>query len=190
MKAEVININKLLGKPLEIDEVTYRYEQFSGGMSEAETDVVVNRRDAVAAVVYNTDTRQFIFANQFRYPVRGESTGWLTEIMAGVIDEGETPEQALAREMEEELGYIPEKAEKVVSFYTAPGYSKEQVHLYYVEVSNASKKGDGGGLAEEQEDIQEITYTLEEIKAIIAAAGFNDAKTIIACYYLLNKSIV
>ena len=107
--------------------------------------------------------------------------------MAGVIDEGETEVQALAREMQEELGYTPLETEKIAAFFTAPGYSTEQVHLYYVEVDDNTKTSQGGGLAEENEDIQTISYTLSEIKTMVNSAAFNDAKTLIGCHYILNK---
>ena len=190
MKTELIGEKELLGKSLKVDEVKYRYEKFDGNMSDPATKIIVKRSDAVAAIVYNTDTKQYIFARQFRAATIGQGSGWLTEAMAGVIDDGETAEKALAREMQEELGYTPLKTEKIASFYTAPGYATEQVHLYYVQVNNSSKTSQGGGLAEENENIQSICHTLDEIKALIASGSFNDAKTLIGCEYILRNQKV
>jgi len=187
MNIETVYKKQLLGNPLPVAEVSYKYEQFNGSMSGETKKVIVNRRDAVAAIVYHTGTRQYLFARQFRYAARGKETGWLTELMAGVIDEGETEVQALAREMQEELGYTPLETEKIAAFFTAPGYSTEQVHLYYVEVDDNTKTSQGGGLAEENEDIQTISYTLSEIKTMVNSAALHDAKTLIGCHYILNK---
>lgn len=188
MKVKEISKKKLLGKPLKVEAVTFRYEQFDGEMSGKVEKVIVRRNDAVSAVVYNTDTQQYIFVSQFRYSAyRNGENGWLTELMAGVIDKDETPEDALVRELEEELGYTTDKAEKITSFFTAPGYTTEQVHLYYVEVSNASKSGKGGGVEDEHENIEPVSYSLEEIREIMEAHTFNDAKTIIGCNYVLNS---
>jgi nudix-type nucleoside diphosphatase (YffH/AdpP family) len=187
MKAEKLKSTKLLGKPLRVEEVKYRYQQFDGEMSGKVSKVIVKRNDAVSAVVYNTDTQQYLFAKQFRYASFSKGEGWLTELMAGVIDKGETLEDALHREMEEELGFAPVKIEKLMTFYTAPGYSIEQVHLYYVEVNNDSRKSTGGGMADEHENIDVIFYSLEDIGNIMEANGFTDAKTIIGCNYILNN---
>jgi nudix-type nucleoside diphosphatase (YffH/AdpP family) len=124
---------------------------------------------AVAALVYNTQTQQYILTRQYRVGPEKE----LVEIAAGMIDAGEEPEDAIRREIQEELGYDVDYLEKIVPMLPSPGTSAEVITLFYAEVSNQS--GKGGGLAEENEKIEAVYYRSEELWK----ASFEDGKTLI-----------
>lgn len=134
---------------------------------------------AVAALVYDTQTQQYILTRQYRIGPERE----LIELAAGMIDAGEEPEEAIRREIQEELGYDVDYLEKIVAMLPSPGTSAEVITVFYAEVSK--KTGAGGGLAEENEKIEPMYYRLEELRS----TSFEDGKTMIAVQWLqLRKS--
>ena len=89
------------------------------------TREIVEHDDCVAVVALDADGR-LLLVKQFRTAVGRE----LLEIPAGGIDPGESPEEAVSREMREETGYLPRKVERLGGFYSAPGYATEYLYLY------------------------------------------------------------
>lgn len=138
----------------------------------------VVRPDASAVLLYNTDTQLFTLVKQYRYPIGGLST----EIIAGKVDVGETPEEAAIREVHEEVGYLitEESLKRIVSISPSPGYVQETIHIFSATVSNADKVSQGGGLAGEHEDISLVEYKAIELLNAIEAGEIVDSKTICA----------
>jgi ADP-ribose pyrophosphatase len=129
-----------------------------------------DRGTAVAALVYNTTTNYYILTRQFRIGSESE----LVEVVAGMVDKGENPEDSIKREIVEEIGYDVDKLEHLHTFFSSPGGSTEKVLLYYAEVSH--QKENGGGNAHEHEMIEIVEYSREELLQLKTP----DAKTIIA----------
>jgi nudix-type nucleoside diphosphatase (YffH/AdpP family) len=126
---------------------------------------------AVAALVFDTQKQRYVFVRQFRVGSESE----LLEVPAGMLDkEGESPESAMRREIQEELGYDVDHIIHITNFYASPGGSAEQIWLYYAEVSN--QKGPGGGVASENENIDVVFLSWPEL----VAEPWQDAKTLIA----------
>lgn len=111
---------------------------------------VFDRGNAIAALVYNTETNKFIFVEQYR----AGAEGVMVEIVAGGIERDEKPEDAVRREVAEELGYKVDKITHIKDFYVSPGANKEITALFYVEVSE--KISDGGGVDDEDIKIVEV----------------------------------
>lgn len=188
----IVNVELLAKKRIfdgffKIDELSFRFEHFNGAMSPRLTRLVFERGDSVAAVILNTDSQRLIFTNQFKAPTYEKGPGWIIEIVAGMPDSGETPEQALFREIEEETGYRASGARRLTTFYVSPGGTSERILLYYVEVKSADRIASGGGLAAEGEDIQLVELTRAEAFAAIASGEIMDAKTIIGLMWLKEK---
>jgi len=158
---------------LTLDQLTVK----TRGGKEVKRELLV-KKDAVAAVVYNTETKKFIFVNQWRPGSNSE----IIEIAAGTLDvPGEDAREAMKREIDEEIGYKTDLIKLIDECYTSPGGTNEIVTVYYAEVSE--KIGEGGGL--ENEDIDIIEMDLEEV----LTTRFRDAKTIIGVNYIKeNKS--
>ncbi len=179
MKFTLFNQKKLYDGFLHLEMRTLQYETFSGTMSKKLDREVVIKNSAVAAVVYNKDTDKFLLVKQFR-PAAADSTHpWIIELAAGHIDDGESAETAVVREIEEEIGYKPEKIHKLSSFYTSPGYSNEQIVLFSCTVDESMKTSSGGGLEIEDEDILIVEYSPQEVENMLQNNLFRDAKTII-----------
>lgn len=170
-----------------IDEAELTFERFDGRMSGRVRRLCFERGDSVAAVVYNRDSRVAIFVSQFKYPTYAKGPGWIMETVAGMLEPGETPEEALRREVLEEIGYRAEKLEPIAEFYVSPGGSSERILLYYVEVSTDGKVAEGGGVASEEEDIRTVTLSPEELQHLMDTRSVHDAKTIVGIQWLLQR---
>ena len=147
---------------------------------------VVECKNSVGILVKETTTNTFLFTEQFRLPTTfSGGNGWILEIPAGTIDKGETSEEAVKREVLEELGYKVDSIEKIYEGYLSPGILTEQITVFYTEVTTNDKIGRGGGAKEEQEDIKLVKREVN--KAIADWEAFDAKSTIALQWYALNK---
>jgi nudix-type nucleoside diphosphatase (YffH/AdpP family) len=138
-------------------------------------------------VVFDRDAERLLLTEQFRFPTLEKGPGWLIEIIAGMIDPGEQPEDSIRREIEEELGYRADRIEHVATFYVSPGGSSERIWVYYTEVGDAGRVSAGGGLPGEHEDIRVVSMSPEEARAALKDGKIADAKTIIGLQWFLAR---
>ncbi len=129
---------------------------------------IVEHDDCVAVVALDADGR-LLLVKQFRKAVGRE----LLEIPAGGIDPGESPEEAVSREMREETGYLPRRMERLGGFYSAPGYATEYLYLYLATDLIPSQL-----FAEDTEGISLVRVAPEEVPGLINSGSICDAKSI------------
>jgi nudix-type nucleoside diphosphatase (YffH/AdpP family) len=171
-----------------VEEAYLQYEKFNGEMSATVRRFSLERGSSVAVLVYNLHADKLILISQFRYPTYKNGNGWTIEAIAGMIDKGETPEEAAQREAEEETGLNVSALEHITTFYPSPGGSSEQIFLYYSEVVGESTKHNNvGGLVNEGEDIMSLEISLKDALEKIRSGEIMDAKTIIGIYWLENR---
>lgn len=146
----------------------------------------INRQDAAAVLILNTETDKIILTKQFRYAIASKTEEQILELIAGRIDEGENSLQTAIRESEEEAGYRIDlnKIQLLVSCFASPGYSSECFNIYYATVTNANKVSEGGGIKSENEFISVIEMDVNEFKNRIKTGNIKDSKTVIAGLYL------
>jgi ADP-ribose pyrophosphatase len=189
-KVSIENKQYILEDVFKVEEAHLRYERFNGRMSEVVRRISLERGDSVAVLIFNLTTEKIILVNQFRYPSYKNGHGWITEIIAGILDPGETPEQTARREVDEEIGLSVSRLEHISTFYPSPGGSSERIHLFYTEVSGENAKYRGtGGLVSEGEDTLAVELSLEEALGRVRSGEIMDAKTIIAIYWLENRRL-
>ncbi len=172
---------------LKIDEAHLQVEQFDGTMSTTMRRLKLERGDAVAALIFHETWGEYLLVNQFRYPTYGKTDGWLTELVAGVVEEGESPETCMYREIEEEIGYAVKTLTHISTFFVSPGGSSERIFLYFARVTEQEKVNEGGGVAGEHEDIQLVRYTPPQLQQALQNGEIYDAKTIIAIQWMLGQ---
>jgi ADP-ribose pyrophosphatase len=138
-------------------------------------------------VIQRREDGAILLTRQFRYPTLEHGPGYLLELPAGVIEDGEDPQVAMRRELVEELGYEADQLVPISSFYVSPGGSSERVHLYYAEVSAADRVGDGGGVPAEGEMIEIVVVSVDELLSMVRDGTIADAKTIIGALWLERR---
>ena len=118
-----------------------------------------------------------LLIQQYRYAARQ----FLWELVAGRMDEGETPVEAAARELKEETGYRATSLRVFLEFYPSPGFLEEKMYLLLAE-------GLIPGPAEPEEDEKIIArpYTNKQLEEMIRKGKLRDAKTIAGALYYLR----
>ena len=132
------------------------------------TREIVEHKDCIAVVVLDYKDN-VIMVKQYRKAVGKQ----LLEIPAGSIDNDEQPIVAVRRELQEEIGYLPNKIERIGGFYSSPGYSTEYLHLYLATHLIVSQLQ-----AEDTDEIEVVRVPLSKIPDLIASGEICDAKSI------------
>ncbi|PCF33093.1 ADP-ribose pyrophosphatase [Staphylococcus delphini] len=136
---------------------------------------VVKHNGAVAICALTPD-QQVILVKQYRKALEQE----LLEIPAGKLEPGEDRESAAMRELEEETGYKAKKLTLIGEVYGTPGFSNEKISVYF-----ADNLVEGEVNLDEDEFVEKVLYSLEDVKKAIEARTIEDAKTFIAFQHLL-----
>ena len=131
----------------------------------------VVRHPGAVAVVAMTPDRKLVLVRQYRYAARR----FLLEIPAGTREPGEDPEDTARRELREETGYSARTLRRLGSFFSAPGFCDEVIHLFLADgLAPGDQDPDFG------EEIAVVELSVEEARRRLAAGGFEDAKTLAA----------
>lgn len=173
-----------------LSQITYRYLN-KNGTWELQRREAYDRGDGACILLYNQEKGSIILTRQFRLPtyLNGNPEGMLIEACAGTLD-GDAPEVCIKREAEEETGYQLTRVKKIFEAYMSPGSVTEINHFFVAEYSTEMKTSDGGGLPEEQEDIEVLEWPFEKAYAMIASGAIRDAKTIMLLQYAkINRLI-
>ncbi|MBM3803634.1 MAG: NUDIX domain-containing protein [Acidimicrobiia bacterium] len=171
-----------------VERAVLRYERFAGGMTTELTRHRYFRGDAVAVLVYDPATQRVVLQRQFRYAAHARTgDGWLTECVAGMMEEGETPLEVAQRELLEETGLRLKQAELVAHYFIGPGGCSDRVYLYLGEVEDATQPLGIHGLVEEGEEIQAAWVPLDEALRLVDAGKIQDAKTLIGLSLLERR---
>ena len=170
-------------------EVKVRHKLFAGGWTNEISREIFYRGNAAAAIIYDPKLDQVGLIEQFRIGALDSELGpWCLEVVAGMIEPGESPEELISRELREEAGI--EKADLVfiTSYYSTPGGCNEKIDLYcaFCDLSNAEGLF---GLEEENEDIRLHVIPAEDVFESMLSNRTNNAATLIGLQWLqLNRS--
>lgn len=166
-----------------LNKVTFDYNKES---DDPETQVreVYDRGNGAVILLYNSAKKTVVLTRQFRLPtyLNGNTSGMLIEACAGMLDE-DNPIDCIIRETEEETGYRISSVKKVFQSYMSPGAVTEILHFFIGEYQPEMKVSEGGGLAEEHENIEVLEYPFNEAYQMITSGEITDAKTIMLLQY-------
>ena len=174
-----------------LDRLHLRHRLFAGGMGKLINRELFVRHDAVCVLPYDPRRDEVVLIEQFRVGALEKSANpWLLELVAGLIDKDEQPEEVARREAVEEAGLTLGALWPVCAYYPSPGGSDERVHLF---VGRCDSVGAGGihGLEEEGEDIRVHVLSFEDALARVRDGRIDNAASIMALQWLaLNRDEV
>jgi ADP-ribose pyrophosphatase len=170
VKSDTVYQGKMIN--LRVDQVRLP----SGGTSSRE---VVEHPGSVGIIPIDKDGNA-ILIRQFRYAV-GEV---LWEIPAGKLDPGESPKDCAIRELEEETSYLAGRLEKIVSFYTSPGFSSEMLHLFI-----GTDLVPGTARPDDDENIGTYRLSREAVETMIKNGEIRDAKTLLGLATVISRGL-
>ncbi|AHL77042.1 ADP-ribose pyrophosphatase [Stutzerimonas stutzeri] len=171
-----------------LDRLQLRHRLFSGGMGRQLERELFVRHDAVCVLPYDPRRDEVVLIEQFRVGAIGKvANPWLIELVAGLIDKDEQPEEVARREAVEEAGLEVAELWPVTTYFPSPGGSTERVHLY-VGHCDSSNAGGVFGLDEEGEDIRVHVWSVQRALQAVRDGGIDNAASIIALQWLaLNR---
>jgi nudix-type nucleoside diphosphatase (YffH/AdpP family) len=171
-----------------LQKVTFEYQK-EDGTWEKQVREVYDRGNGAAILLYNKEKSTVVLTRQFRMPTykNGNPTGMMIEVCAGLLD-GDHPEDCIKKEVEEETGYRIRDVKKVFESYMSPGSVSEILHFFIGQYDDQMKVGEGGGSANETENIEILEYEFEEALDLVQQGAIKDAKTIMLLQYAkVNK---
>ncbi len=190
MRTKIKSSKIIFHEYLKVEKSLLSWERFNGRMGKEHTRYVVRRGDSVGIVPFCRESDRIILVNQFRFPaVREEEDGYLWEIPAGMVDDGEDPVVTAKRELQEETGLTCESIEHLISYYLSPGLLDEKMHLYYALIPRCEDLKRIGGNPEEDEDLRLQAFGRKEVLQMIRHNEIIDAKSIagILYFFCLHK---
>jgi ADP-ribose pyrophosphatase len=163
-----------------LERITLRHRLFAGGMSPALTREVIEKGDVAAVLLYDPRRDEVVLIEQFRVGARDDPRGpWLLEIVAGLIEPGEAPEEVARREAREEAGCAVTDLVPITTFYVSPAKTSQRTWLYCGRV-DASRAGGIHGLAHEGEDIRVVCLPGGEALDLVEQGRVDSAWPLIA----------
>lgn len=170
-----------------LDKLYLTHRQFAGGTGPVITRELFVRPPAVGVLIYDPATDEVLLIEQFRVGALDDVHPWQMEIVAGLIEPGELPEEVVRREAMEEAGITLDRVERVMEFLPSPGGSDERFTLY-VASADLAQAGGIHGLPEEGEDIRVNVMSINQALTAVERGRINNAPCILALQWLaLNK---
>ena len=166
----------------------FKHKCFDGSWSELIQREVFVRGSATCVLPYDPRSDQVLLIEQFRVAAALDSCSpWLIELVAGINDKGETPEDIARREAQEEAGIDLSHLEFICEYFPSPGACTEKVFLF-CGVADLSQAGGVFGLPEENEDILAHVMPFDEAVQLLHSGVINNAPAIMAIQWLqLNR---
>lgn len=174
-----------------VDSYRLRHRRFDGGWTNPMQREVFERGHAAALLPYDPLRRQFILCEQFRVGAYAAGMDpWQVEIVAGIIEEGQSPADVARRESVEEAGCEILDLWPVQRYLVSPGGTSETVYLYLGRIS-ADSAGGFFGLPEEDEHIKARIVEEDELRRMLDAGLLTNAATLLmAQWFFLNHATV
>ena len=186
MKFDILSQQNLYKGFFRVDAYEFRHELFAGGWSGTVRREIFERRNAVAVLLHDPVADTLLVIEQFRpgAALREAQGAWMVEIVAGIVEDGESNEEVARREAQEEAGCSIDTLEHIIDFYPSAGGSTEIVSLYYAPVDLSAVPTGIHGLPEEHEDIRVSVIPRHTALAWLKAGKIQASLAIIALQWL------
>lgn len=128
---------------------------------------VVDHHGGVCVAAFN-EKGEIAIVRQYRYAY-GEV---VTELPAGKLEKGEDPDEAIRRELAEEVGAKGENWRNMGLFYPTPGYVNEIIHLYTCDIKSVGEQS-----LDEDEFLNVEFMPLEKAVELVMSGAITDGKS-------------
>lgn len=152
---EILREENLYQGHFQLKKIIFRHKLFNGGMSGEVVRELMIKGEAAAVIAYDPVRDNVVLVEQFRigaYNPKSQNSPWLLELIAGMVEEGETAETVAVRESQEEAGLTVSNLTHALSVWDSPGGAYERLHIF-LGLVDSQNIGGVHGLAEENEDI-------------------------------------
>ncbi|MDM1020537.1 NUDIX domain-containing protein [Acinetobacter sp. VNK23] len=170
---------------IQVEKVSFRHRLFNQpDYSPVIQRELIHRPEAAGVLLYNDQQQRFALIEQFRVGALNDTdSAWQLEIIAGVLDGDEAPEDCIRRESLEESGCEVQQLQHLFSFYPSAGACSEFFHLYAAEVE-LPKMGGIFGMPDEGENIQLHLFDYSELGTLLKNGRLRNAPVIMALQWL------
>ena len=171
-----------------LETLTLRHRLFAGGWSTPVRRELFQRGDAVGVLPWDPVADELVLIEQFRVgAIRDDDSPWMLELIAGIVEAGESDTAVVHREADEEAGCRLGRLEQVATFYPSAGACSEQIRLFVGEVTQ-SQPGTVQGLDSEHEDILVHQLPREQVMQMLDRNEINNGHTLIALQWLARHA--
>ncbi len=161
----------------------FRHKLFNGGWSEVYDREMFERGHAAALLPYDPARDTVVLTEQIRVGALEDASPWQLEIVAGIMDKDEAPEELARREAVEEAGLEVGLIESITSYYPSAGGCNEKLDVFVGQV-DSSEVGGVHGLACENEDIRVQVVSREGAYQLVKSGKIENGASIIALQWL------
>lgn len=181
-RIRILNVRTLSDDWYILKKTTFDWRRADGTWQTLSRETY-DRGNGATLLPFDPDRRTVLLTRQFRYPayVNGYD-GLLIEAAAGLLD-GESPEDRIRKEVEEELGFHLHDVRKVFACFMSPGSVTERLHFFVGQYDASMRASSGGGSRDEGEDIEVIEPTIDDALRMIEAGCICDGKTVMLLQY-------
>ena len=181
---EIIARETLYSGFFSMDLYRFRHRLFNGEMSGEIKREIFERGHAAVLLPFDPVRDEVVLIEQIRIAAYDVSESpWLLEMVAGMIEEGESVEDVARREAQEEAGLVVGRTQPVLSYLASPGGTSERLSIMVGEVDATTAKGIHG-LADENEDIRVHVVSREQAYQWVEEGKIDNAASVIALQWL------
>ncbi len=181
---EILESHVLYQGHLTLLKYKLRYRLFEGGWSEAVIRELFKAHGAVGVLLFDPHRDEIVLVEEFRLgALENKNSPWLLELVAGVIEQGESVQEVAQRESQEEAGCEVINLIPICEYWTSPGISTGKFTLFCGQI-DASHAGGIFGLAHEHEDIRAHVFPRRVVYDMLKTGEIKNAPTIIAIQWL------
>lgn len=168
---------------MKLDVVTLQHTRYDGTWSAAMKREVLVRRPAVAVLLHDVDEDCIVLVEQFRVGAMSSDRPWVTELVAGLMEPGEQPEEVAKRECEEETGLRVRDLHQIAQAYNSVGGTNELTTIFY-GIVDSRKALITGGVPDENEDIKVLKVPAREFCRKLECGEYQATTLVLAGWWL------
>jgi nudix-type nucleoside diphosphatase (YffH/AdpP family) len=158
-----------------IQELDIQVRTYDGAMGPVLERAAFFVGEAAIVLPYDPVLDVVLLTEQFRYPVfaTGDRDPWVKEPVSGLVEPGETAQDAARRETVEEAGVDLSDLHPVGGAYSSTGSSTEFVYMF-LGIADLSDTDGSGGVEAENEDIRTEVISYDDLMQRVDAGQFRD----------------